>query len=247
MTNKMNLIFEPADLEQASPATVSRCGMIYMEPRLLGWTAFRDSYLAKLGKTLLTEQMELIEELIEWLVVPCFKFIRHNCKLFVDTSEIHLFYVRCFIIYLIIIIIKYFFQSFTRLFTCMLVEEQQVSTVWLQCIFVFCLAWGLGSTMNSDGRQQFDVFYRKLLYGENKTYPKPKLFKLTKNQLFPDRCNVFDWVYDKKNNGSWIAWVDTVEKIQQIPSTAKVIFCLSLIEVFTKNCFLIIHFRCQNL
>ncbi|XP_045448983.1 dynein axonemal heavy chain 3 [Melitaea cinxia] len=202
MTNKMNLIFEPADLEFASPATVSRCGMIYMEPEQLGWRAFLTSYNTHLSKRLIPEQFDLIQELIDWLVPPIFEYF-FKCQHFVQVGEIHQFH------------------SFTRLFTCLLEGETQFSTVWLQCTFVFALLWGLCATINGESRKGFDTFFRKLLDGSNAAHPKPKSFKLNKNQLFPDKDLVFDYVYDKRNNGTWIPWAE-LEKEVPIPANAKV-------------------------
>ena len=105
MSNKMNLIFEPADLEQASPATVSRVGMISFEPHQLGWKPYKDSYMEhELPATLTQDHKNFINDMFEWLIQPCLDFIRHECKMLLQTSEIHLLY------------------TLTRLYSCLLDE-----------------------------------------------------------------------------------------------------------------------------
>jgi dynein heavy chain len=214
MSAKQNMMFEPEDLEVASPATVSRCGMIYMEPTQLGWRPHLKSYMNTLPDSIDSDNRQLILDLFEWLVQPSLDFISHECKLFVKTLDIHLV---C---------------SLMKLYSCLMdeIKESGVEgkpsmtstqiTLWLQCLFLFALVWTLGGTMTVESRKKFDVFFRTLISGTDPDNPKPKSIKLTKNTVFPERGTVFDFFFQKKG-GTWSGWEDVIEKTT-IPPGAKV-------------------------
>lgn len=42
------MLFEVQDLSVASPATVSRCGMVYMTPEELGWMPYVKSWIPRI-------------------------------------------------------------------------------------------------------------------------------------------------------------------------------------------------------
>ncbi|XP_039273758.2 dynein axonemal heavy chain 3-like isoform X3 [Styela clava] len=209
MSSKMNLIFEPADLEQASPATVSRCGMIYLEPHQLGWRPFMMSYMSTVPETLDEDHKEMLHDLFEWLIDPCLDFIRHYCKFILNTSPMHLV------------------STMLSLFNSLLDEIAQPPTeseegstamssqqifLWLQGLFLFSLVWTLGGTIDGDSRSKFDQFFRNLISGTDTNHPKPKTSKLTKSHVFPERGSIYDYYFQKKSSGSWANWLDYVDK-----------------------------------
>lgn len=48
LTDDMKMMFEVEDLLEASPATVSRCGMVYVSPEKLGWQVLLHSWINQL-------------------------------------------------------------------------------------------------------------------------------------------------------------------------------------------------------
>ena len=48
----MRMLFEVNDLEVASPATVSRCGMVFMTQEDLGWEGYVSSWILRVFGTI---------------------------------------------------------------------------------------------------------------------------------------------------------------------------------------------------
>ena len=46
----VKMVFEVDDLSEASPATVSRCGMVYFDPTVLPWSTLCDSWFNKMNE-----------------------------------------------------------------------------------------------------------------------------------------------------------------------------------------------------
>lgn len=90
MSNNMNMVFEPMDLAVASPATVSRCGMVYLQPETLGWGPFFDSWKNFAVPDYIRSQpvfMDEIELLTKIVVQPCINYLREKCKEIAPTND----------------------------------------------------------------------------------------------------------------------------------------------------------------
>ncbi|ESO88893.1 hypothetical protein LOTGIDRAFT_125424 [Lottia gigantea] len=217
MSNKQNMIFEPQDLEQASPATVSRCGMIYLDPHQLGWEPLVTSWLeTNLPDIVTKEQTQTIKLLFSWIVPPCLNFVTKYCRHLLPCHLMH------------------FTMSMLKLYGCLMEDVNQPASVMDQKLneersnmiiayFFFSTVWSVGATLDTTSRLKFDEFFKTLCEMEGTTakYPKPKDLKLARNLLIPKKGTVYDHVYIRKQYGAWCTWSSLVEPFD-IESKAKV-------------------------
>jgi dynein heavy chain len=73
------MVFEMQDLAQASPATVSRCGMVYIDPDEIKWLPYVRSWLLKLDIGLPEDSLKYIENLFITYLESAFAFVKTNC------------------------------------------------------------------------------------------------------------------------------------------------------------------------
>jgi dynein heavy chain len=76
----IRIIFEVQDLAQASPATVSRCGVVYIDPDGNKWLPCVQSWLSKLDVTLPEGSHTYIEHLFSTYLESAFVFVKKNCS-----------------------------------------------------------------------------------------------------------------------------------------------------------------------
>lgn len=65
---KTSIFFEVQDLRYATPATISRCGIINMEASSIGWRAFVCKWCQDKSAVWSTSHVDVILELFDWIV-----------------------------------------------------------------------------------------------------------------------------------------------------------------------------------
>ncbi|KAJ3302063.1 Dynein heavy chain 7, axonemal [Kappamyces sp. JEL0829] len=187
LSNTMSLTFEVMDLAVASPATVSRCGMVYMEPERLGWEPLATSWLATIAY-LSEATKKTVVQLFEYYVPTAVRTAKYDCKELSPTTEIGLV------------------NSLIRLYNCYLEplsakspeenDSEQILPQQLQCWFLFSLVWTVGGSLDTSGQKKFDVYLRDRSMAREAGTVLP----------FPAHGIVYDYTY---HDGVWSLWTDT--------------------------------------
>ncbi|XP_039947795.1 dynein beta chain, ciliary [Bactrocera tryoni] len=189
LTKEMRLLFEIANLKTATPATVSRAGILYINPQDLGWSPFIQSWLnTRANQT----EVATLNVLFDKYVPPMLDVFNKRLKRITPISNIAMLQMTCFLL------------------DCMLTPQNVPNDCpkdWYEIYFVFSIIWGFGSTLFQDQIIDWRNEFHKWFINE---------FKAVK---FPPGNNVFAYYVDHetKNFLPWTKLVPSFELDPDVP------------------------------
>ena len=150
----VKLLFEVSDLQYASPATVSRCGMVYVDPKNLGYEPYVWRWLQGRPEA----EAEALRPLFERFLAPLVDFVVEGVdgetqgkplRLTVPRTRLNLATQLC-----------------TMLEVLLTEDAPATEGAALEALFLFCATWSLGAAVVQNAvvkeRDRFDEFLKRL-------------------------------------------------------------------------------------
>jgi dynein heavy chain len=202
MSDPMTMFFEAEDLEQASPATVSRVGMIFCETRNLGWGVVRNIWIKTVNPAI-KDHIDFLNGLFEFYFPVLSYLVTKFCKQPTQMAPQELIFSLC------------------RLLKCLLDFDDGVASDMAKAIegcFLFSMTWTVGACVDGDGRKKFDSFMRQLTTGDIYKSEEFRDFRIKNPDYkvdesrravvtFPEDGLVYDYHFDSKI-AKWTNWLD---------------------------------------
>jgi dynein heavy chain, axonemal len=153
MTDNVKIMFEVETLVNASPATVSRAGIIYVSDTDLDWLAYVQGWIA----TQPPSQQAVLTELMDHYLGNCsptdvghtLEFLSRNTHQVMSCSRVGLLTALCDL-----------FKGLTEGKGA--IDISTDTAIRIEKIYLYCLFWTVGGLLEAEDRVKFDEYIRKL-------------------------------------------------------------------------------------
>ena len=182
-----SMLFEVYDLQYASPATISRCGMVYVDPKNLGYYPFYERWnkqkLKKYSEIMYESLKELYQKYIDLCVNRIYEGIIAEDADPVSPLQNSLPRTNLNSV-----------KQLCTLMDALLPEENPPQEFdQLEKIFIFCLIWSFGANLVAEDREKFDQFLKG------------------SSNILPPSSPYYDNIIELSNQ-SWVPWKRKVEE-----------------------------------